>query len=306
MVITSRAELETKYDLGSNSFQGLQLEGLDLEGISLPGIDLSNAKLKGVNLTGANLEGACLNLADLSEAILTDANLQGSSLTRANLAHANLIRANISQAKLVGACLDKARIQKANLSCSFLTIAALHHAYLNEANLEGTYLNGAKLKEAHLQGACLRGANLDKARLAGAYYNNHTIFEPGFNPLQVGMECLGKECSITQNLATPSLTIPQALETLNYVYQTSLHYLGKLMATKYWQSSRPDSTWLEQFSFNSTSIITFTGKISQILQQEEISLLKLWMQNFIQACSVIVLDFSQMIEAEKLFFRLHD
>jgi uncharacterized protein YjbI with pentapeptide repeats len=126
------------------------------------------ADFNGVHLEGANLESAVLKRADLRDASLQKALLSGSNLQEAHLWFANLQEADLKYAKLQGADLGFAYLKDAMLYYANLQKADLSHADLQEAYLENANLQEANLRRADLQGAFLWYAKLQKARLEEA------------------------------------------------------------------------------------------------------------------------------------------
>ena len=152
-----------RYTRGETNFQSLKLDRIHLKNATLRGINLDYS-----DLAKASLEGINLNLSSL----------KGVNLVKANLAQAFLKKANLSQANLFQANLQRAYIEAANLK---------------EANLRETNLKQASLIKASLEGADLRGAKLRGTLFYGAYYDETTLFDSYFNPLNEGMEYTGQE-----------------------------------------------------------------------------------------------------------------
>ena len=138
-------------------------------------------------LSKANLKGYDLQDHYLPEADLTKANLTGANLARANLEGANLTRAtlegaNLTKVRLKGANLERAILIKADLTGADLSGASLHGADLRGANLHGAKLYDVDLPNALFMGDVYRAqTNLDRA-----YYDDHTEWPDGFNPMAAG------------------------------------------------------------------------------------------------------------------------
>ena len=250
-------QLCKQYSLGKRQFHKAQLQKAELRQASLSQIDLTKA-----NLHHANLKKADLSYADLRESCLIRAELSGANLTGANLAFAELSRVNFALAQLReanfnGACLNKA----------YLTGANLTKVDLSYSDLTGTYLIGV---------------DLSKANLNGAIYDNDTSFPPNFDPISAGML---REC-----------TAQELLDRFSVIYDSSNKYLGKIMTTKYFYSSRPDFDWLKQFEISKSNQITFTGISTDSISSLQLRWFQKWINTFIELCSQIIKDFSQLIK----------
>ena len=159
-------QLLKRYTQGETNFQSLKLDRIHLKNATLKGINLNRS-----DLAKASLERINLNLASLEEVNLVNANLAQASLKKANLSRANLFQAN----------LQRAYMEAANLK---------------EANLRETNLKQASLIKASLEGADLRGAKLRGTLFYGAYYDDTTLFDSYFNPLNEGMEYTGQKYTL--------------------------------------------------------------------------------------------------------------
>ncbi|BAU65747.1 pentapeptide repeat protein [Stanieria sp. NIES-3757] len=277
---------KAQYQQGEKNFANINLRQADLRGINL-----SQINLQGCDLTQANLTNVCLDEANLDNANLTEAILDQASLIKTSLNKANLTKASLIKTKLVRASLNEAILSQANLTNAFLTISYFNKALFTGASLKQTSINGALLLEADLTDADLLGANVRNTKFDSAYYNINTLFDADFDPIKFGMQKILAETEITISLLT---------KTFNSLYQISQHYLGNQMATRYWQSSRPDFDWLKQFHIDSLGQISFLGGENQVVSQENLKYYKIWLDSFIKSCSHILQDFSEIITRKQL------
>ncbi|WP_019508311.1 pentapeptide repeat-containing protein [Pleurocapsa sp. PCC 7319] len=151
-------ELLKNYIRGETNFQRSQLKK----------IQLNHVTLKAVNLDSSNLTGAELK----------QANLNNSSFKDANLSNANLEKALLKEVDFESACLNRVNLTDAHLEGSNFKAASLKEADLRDGYFVNVSFQGADLSKAKLQGANLKGA----------LYNAQTIFDPDFDPTNVGME----------------------------------------------------------------------------------------------------------------------
>lgn len=165
-------QIVKRYQEGETNFQNLKLNH----------IYLKNATLRGINLDDSDLENAFL---------------QGINLNKSSLKSVNLSRANLTQASLKKTDFREANLYQTNLQRAFLEAANFKKANLREANLKQ-----ASLIRASLEGADLRGTKLRGTLFYGACYDDTTIFDAYFNPLQEGLRYTGTE------IYTPKILLP--------------------------------------------------------------------------------------------------
>jgi len=259
-------EVQKRYAQGQRDFSKAQLRRADLRGVNLSGINL-----RGADLSYANLRDADLSYADLRECYLNEANLIGTKFKKANLEGAYLIKAYLTRASFDEACLQGA----------FLT---------------GAYLTKVNLNKADLTGAYLTGADLDGAYLKGALYNEKTCFESGFNPVSAGME----KKSAKNSSRKKKVTVEELVAAFNIVTQCSKQYLGGVMTAKYFESSRPNFEWLQNFAINKSAQITFSGVVDSTVTTMQLKWFEKWVNSFITSCSLIVRDFPNIIQQKQL------
>ncbi|GAB4244770.1 MAG: hypothetical protein Kow0049_34660 [Stanieria sp.] len=280
------AKFKAQYQQGEKNFANINLRQADLRGINL-----SHINLQGSDLSQANLTEVCLDEANLDNANLTEAVLDQASLIKTSLNKANLTKASLIKTKLVRASLNEANLSEANLNSAFLTISYLNKAILTGASLNQASINGALMNEADLTNANLAGANVRNTKFDSAYYNINTLFDDNFDPIKVGMQKILLEEEITTNLL---------IEVFNSLCQLSQHYLGSQITTKYWQSSRPESDWLNGFQINNLGKVIFLGGENQSVSQENLKYYKQWLDSFIKSCSQVIQDFSKIIKEKEI------
>ncbi|MCU0536328.1 MAG: pentapeptide repeat-containing protein [Hydrococcus sp. Prado102] len=294
-----------RYAAGEKKFRQVQLKKADLKGTNLAGIDLrgsdlSYANLKETDLSHADLRETCLVGADFSKANLSRANLQGARLEKTNFKEANLTRASFEKAILEGAFLTKAIATRANFQGASLIGAHLNEADFNNANLAIAYLDGAYLIQTNLQratlieasliGAFLSGAAVNGANFKGAYYTNKTNFDVSFDPASAGL----RKVKMT--------TLEEVMRTFTYLGECAGRYVGFKMTARYWESSRPDCEWLQNFQVNASGQITFAGNLKEPLTLARLLACSQWSNAFIKSCSAIVGQFPSLVDPEQIEF----
>ncbi len=286
--------LKKKYASGERNFANIDLSNLDLKGIDLRGTNLSNANLQQADLSNINLQESYLDGANLDRTNLTAAKLDRVSfkkakLLKSNLDRASVIAANFDGAKIISCQLQKANLTEANFSKAYLTISHFEEAILDNACFKGADLNGAYFERASFNGSDLREIHLiDKSHLKvkGAYYNELTKFDASLNPADIGMQVTVKPSRIT---------IEDLLEIFNSLTQSSNQYLGTMMTIKYWESSKPNAEWVQQFKIDDSARITFAGNATELIAKEEFQLYQSWSQAFIKSCSRVIQNFSALV-----------
>ncbi|ACB52909.1 rfrA family pentapeptide repeat [Crocosphaera subtropica ATCC 51142] len=252
-----------------NAFDFTNLKKSNLCNANLPGADLRDLNLEGANLQGANLQGAYLTNASLRNAILNEANLEKSHLNKVNFEQARLRAVNLQNSYLNQANLRKAILDNSNFRGAYLT---------------GAYLGGASLKKVDLRDACLVGIDLTNTNLEGSVYNECTKFPSDFNPVHSAM------------IKAKDITVKELLPYLTHLYQLGCQYLGSTLATKYWETSCPNSQWFNQFALESNNKIIFLGDLNKPITLSQQQYSQEWAHNFIKACSGIVRDFPTLVD----------
>lgn len=156
-------------------FQGVNLQGADLNKLDLRHINFKYACLSRCNLSGANLSHCCLERADLSHANLEGAQLPGVKALCANMEGANLKGCNMedplgSRAVMEGVNLKGANLEGSNMAGVNLRVATLKNANLQNCDLRAAVLAGADLECCDLSGSDLHEANLRGANLKDAAF----------------------------------------------------------------------------------------------------------------------------------------
>lgn len=304
-VSLSATQLLERFASGEKRFRQVQLKKINLQKANLAQIDLreadlSYANLREADLSGADLRDACLEGADLYKANLSRANLQGARLAKTNFKEANLQRVSLEGAFLEGAFLTKAMLGRANLKDALLMGAHLNEADLSYANLSNAFLDGAYLLESNLSKATLTEASLIDALLSGAtlsganfndgFYSDKTNFDAGFDPVSVGLRKAKK------------ITLEDLLSTFKHLSDCSSRYFGNKMAAKYWESSRPNIEWLQQFQISASGQITYSGTLSEPLTFYKLRSCQKWIERYIKSCSMIIQEFPTLIDPNKIEF----
>ncbi len=99
---------------------------------------------------------------------------------------------------------------------------------------------------------------------------------------------------------TIEVNIEQILNALNQLSNYSTNYLGAKITVKNWQSNRPDTEWLNNFSIDRSAKFTFVGTNTEIQEFAQLQWIHKWVKVFIQQYAKTFRDFSHTIEQKKL------
>jgi uncharacterized protein YjbI with pentapeptide repeats len=266
-----------QYSDGERRFPEVNLEKANLEKAFLSQIDLSNSVLDYANLEQADLSDAMLRQSSLFKANLFRANLQGADFTKADLSSANVTGATIAGANFAYANLSKANLSgvkllEANIVNPRQDINSLAIAKANKVNFHG----------ANLTGAFFMGVDLSSAHLEGAVYDDKTNLAPNFDPANAGMVHIR---------AMQTIALDKLLAQFNHLLSHSNRLLGPTITRKYFNASRPDFDWLNQFQINSSRQIAYVGTVSSFVSVEQLDYFQQWIDIFTQTCSKIIKNF---------------
>jgi hypothetical protein len=266
-----------QYSAGKRQFSESNLEQVNLAKLVLNQIDLSNSVLNQANLEQADLSNASFRQSSLAGVNLARANLQKVDFTQADLSHANLTGAIIT-----GANFDHANLSRTNLSLAKLSADNINSASKNTNSLDTPKSNRVSFQGANLTGAFFMGVDLSSARLQGAIYDDKTNLARDFDPVKAGMIHVSM---------IKSVSLDQSLTQFNQLVEYSNRLLGSTITTKYFNASRPDFDWLNQFQINSDNHIFYNGNISEPVNLEQLDYFQQWIDAFTQTCSKIIKNF---------------
>lgn len=96
------------------------------------------------------------------------------------------------------------------------------------------------------------------------------------------------------------ISIEELLNALNHLSKFTSNYMGSKLTANYWQLTRPNCKWLENFQINHSAKIAFAGAIVEPVSAVQHLWVKEWTAAFIKRCSQIVQDLPNMIEQKGL------
>lgn len=99
-----------------------------------------------------------------------------------------------------------------------------------------------------------------------------------------------------ENILESSVTVEQLINALNRISRFSSNYIGNKLTANYWQLTRPESEWLDNFRINRSAEIVFTGIVAETVSSLQHQLIKDWATAFINYCSQIITNMPTMLE----------
>ncbi|MBW4513661.1 MAG: hypothetical protein KME11_00370 [Timaviella obliquedivisa GSE-PSE-MK23-08B] len=109
-----------------------------------------------------------------------------------------------------------------------------------------------------------------------------------------------KPAALSQSLVTfiqppkPTISLKEALTAINHFSKLAVQYLGTIVVTNYWKTSRPEADWMQLFQVERSAEVVFLGQAiadSLALTLEQHELLQTWVSAFIKRCSKVIRDF---------------
>ena len=108
----------------------------------------------------------------------------------------------------------------------------------------------------------------------------------------------------TQDASSHSTTVVayqwhQIIATLNKVTDATARYLGKIVVANTWRSTRPEGEALENLQLDRSGYFSCSPDakvdINEMISPEDHEALHRWVQQFIGRCSLIILDYPEMV-----------
>lgn len=94
--------------------------------------------------------------------------------------------------------------------------------------------------------------------------------------------------------------LDELLSALNKLSHFTTQYLGKVVVTNYWKSSRPTSSWLAEFEIDRSGQISHPKQAAIACTPEQIQQIQAWVSAYIKRCKQVIRNFDQMLEQDCL------
>jgi hypothetical protein len=99
---------------------------------------------------------------------------------------------------------------------------------------------------------------------------------------------------------TQEYKLDELLDALNKLSLFTTQYLGKVVVTNYWKSSRPESSWLSEFEVDRNGKISHPQQTAIACNPEELKQIQTWVTAYIKRCKQVIRNFDQMLEQDCL------
>jgi hypothetical protein len=105
---------------------------------------------------------------------------------------------------------------------------------------------------------------------------------------------------VSSKTATNGYKLDELLTALNKLSIFTTQYLGKVVVTNYWKSTRPDSSWLSEFELDRSGNITHPKQSAITCTTEQHAQIKLWVSAYVKRCKQVIRNFDQMLDQDCL------
>ena len=106
--------------------------------------------------------------------------------------------------------------------------------------------------------------------------------------------------SVSAKTDTEEYKLDELLAALNKLSNCTTQYLGKVVVTNYWKSSRPDSAWLTEFEIDRSGQISHPKQVAIACTPAQQEQLHSWVASYLKRCKQVIRNFDQMIEQDCL------
>ncbi|MDX2257100.1 MAG: hypothetical protein NW214_16435 [Pseudanabaenaceae cyanobacterium bins.39] len=120
----------------------------------------------------------------------------------------------------------------------------------------------------------------------------HKISTP---PTQPTATSTNAHKSVSTKTATPNYKLDELVKSINQISTFTTQYLGKVVVTNYWKSTRPDSSWLAEFDIDRNAQISHPKQAGLTCNPEQHQQIKKWVANYVQRCKQVIRNFDQML-----------
>jgi hypothetical protein len=106
--------------------------------------------------------------------------------------------------------------------------------------------------------------------------------------------------SVSAKTDTQEYKLDELLVALNKLSTFTTQYLGKVVVTNYWKSSRPDLPWLTEFEVDRSGQISHPKQQAIACTSEQHRQIQSWVTAYIKRCKQVIRNFDQMLEQDCL------
>jgi hypothetical protein len=125
--------------------------------------------------------------------------------------------------------------------------------------------------------------------------NQSQIHKSSIPPAQPSASTTNTHKSVSAKTATPNYKLDELVKSINQISTFTTQYLGKVVVTNYWKSTRPDSSWLSEFNIDRNAQISHPNQAGYLCNPDQHQQIKTWVANYIQRCKQVIRNFDQML-----------
>jgi hypothetical protein len=109
--------------------------------------------------------------------------------------------------------------------------------------------------------------------------------------------------SVSAKTDAQDYKLDELLIALNKLSQFTTQYLGKVVVTNYWKSTRPDASWLAEFEIDRSGKITHPKQAAIACNPEQLQQIQAWVTAYVKRCKQVIRNFDQMLAQDCLDLR---
>lgn len=94
--------------------------------------------------------------------------------------------------------------------------------------------------------------------------------------------------------------LDELLDALNKLSHFTTQYLGKVVVTNYWKSTRPDASWLKEFEVDRNGQISHPQQKTLSCKPEQVQQMREWVATYVKRCKQVIRNFDQMLTEDCL------
>lgn len=106
--------------------------------------------------------------------------------------------------------------------------------------------------------------------------------------------------SVSAKTDAQEYKLDELLAALNKLSNFTTQYLGKVVVTNYWKSTRPDSTWLAEFEIDRSGQISHPKQTAITCNPEQLQQIQSWAAAYVKRCKQVIRNFDQMLDQDCL------
>lgn len=110
--------------------------------------------------------------------------------------------------------------------------------------------------------------------------------------------------SVSTKTDAQEYKLDELLSALNKLSEFTTQYLGKVVVTNYWKSSRPSSlSWLAEFEVDRNGNISYPKQAAIACTADQHQQIRSWVEAYVKRCKQVIRDFDKMLAQDCLSSR---